>query len=85
MYIFCFGMKECIIDVNVNFIYSRLFLIFFVIKNGILNMLYLMFVFFDMICLMKMKFLWKYFYNYLDVDWVRGLLCIIVVMVFINN
>lgn len=22
MYIFCFGMKECIIDVNVNFIYS---------------------------------------------------------------
>lgn len=48
-------------------------------------MLYLMFVFFDMICLMKMKFLWKYFYNYLDVDWVRGLLCVIVVRVFINN
>lgn len=83
MYIFCFGMKECIIDVNVNFIYS-IFNIF-CNKNGILNMLYLMFVFFDMICLMKMKFLWKYFYNYLDVDWVRGLLCVMVVRVFINN
>lgn len=83
MHIFCFGMKECIIDVNVNSIYST-----FNIscnKNGIPNTSHLMFVFFDMICLMKMKSLWKYFYNHLDVDWVRGLSCVTVARVFTNN